>query len=204
MQNKIVTIDLLRHGETETQQKFIGSTDVALSEQGFLQMQQALLNSPLYTGLFSSPLRRCAIFAEDYAVDKGLTVSLETQLKEYHFGDWEDCLTKDIWQQQPQAFSQFWDDPQLYPPPQAEDLLVFKRRIDAVLMSCIEQAKNDHLLLVTHGGVIRCYLALLLDMPLSKMSCLQIDYASLSRVVIYVENGKITPSISFVNQRVSL
>jgi len=204
MKNNTTTIDLLRHGETLTANRMTGSTDVLLSEQGYAQMQQALKKSDIYSVIISSPLQRCAGFARDYAADKNTSLKIEHAFKEYHFGDWENQLTETIWQQHPQALKNFWENPAHCPPPNAENLLSFQQRIEQAFDRIIQQAENEHLLLITHGGVIRCLLGSLLAMPLSKISCLQIDHASLSRIVIYVEDGKITPSISFVNQRVSL
>ena len=37
---------------------------------------------------------------------------------------------------------------------------------------------------VSHGGTIRMMLALLLELPLSKMSCFEVDYASLTWIEI--------------------
>ena len=204
MKNNTITIDLLRHGETLAAKRMIGSTDVPLSDQGYTQMQKAVCSQPQYSRIISSPLQRCATFARDYAEDKNISLEIEDALKEYHFGDWENHLTETIWQQQPQALEKFWADPENCPPPNAENLLSFQRRIEGAFKQIIQQAESEHLLLITHGGVIRCLLGALLAMPLTKMTCLKISHASLSRIVIYVEDGKITPSISFVNQRVSL
>ncbi len=200
MKNKILTIDFLRHGETLAKNKMIGSTDVILSNLGHEQMHRALAKQGSYTHVVTSPLQRCLTFSQSYAAIKNIPLSIEKDLREYHFGVWENQLSTRLWEQDEQAVINFWQDPQQYPPPQAEDIGVFKQRVENVFMSWVEKSNDEHILFITHGGVIRCLLASLLEIPFAKMSCLQIDHASLSRIVIYTDNGKITPSIKFVNQ----
>ena len=66
-------IDLLRHGETELSHTLRGSTDDALTDSGWQQMQQTVdqflkNNSPNpWDIVFSSPLQRCALFADEIA-----------------------------------------------------------------------------------------------------------------------------------------
>ena len=74
----MLKIDLLRHGETTLSHTLRGSTDDDLTELGWSQMQQTIDQS-LQTSLqqqaaweviFSSPLKRCRLFAETVAVQQ--------------------------------------------------------------------------------------------------------------------------------------
>ena len=55
-------VDLLRHGEVEGGERYRGSTDDALSARGWEQMRAAVGDACAWTGIVSSPLKRCAEF----------------------------------------------------------------------------------------------------------------------------------------------
>ena len=201
-ESMIITLDLLRHGETLAAGKFIGHTDTALSEQGYRQMGLALQNSSPYGQIISSPLQRCAGFAQDYGLQQGVDVTLKPELREYFFGDWEDCSTEEIWQYSPEALARFWENPVDHPPPNGETLAAFQQRVEQCLLKIIHNSPAGQILILSHGGVIRLILAHFLAMPLSSLFRLQIDYARLSRIVIHQKDGNISASVSFINQRV--
>ena len=87
MMPNVLTIDLLRHGETTAGSCFLGSTDVTLSEQGWLQVQSAI-DDQVYQYVISSPLKRCVEFAKLFATNNDLPLTVEKDLREIHFGDW--------------------------------------------------------------------------------------------------------------------
>jgi len=58
-------IDLLRHGEPVGGRRYRGQTDDPLSEKGWQQMRAAVLDVQGWDVIYSSPLRRCAEFAQE-------------------------------------------------------------------------------------------------------------------------------------------
>ena len=67
--SSVTTIDLLRHGQTVADDILRGRIDVALSDNGYQQMQSSIAphcdeHFP-WQHVISSPLKRCAAFAED-------------------------------------------------------------------------------------------------------------------------------------------
>src|SRR5690606_221668 len=82
-------LDMLRHGETERGGGLRGSLDDRLTEQGWAQMREAVAQAGPWDALVSSPLRRCAQFADELGARLGLPVQLEAGVRELHFGDWE-------------------------------------------------------------------------------------------------------------------
>ena len=58
-------LDLLRHGETELGGGLRGSIDDALTDTGWAQMRAAVVGQGPWDRLVSSPLQRCARFAEE-------------------------------------------------------------------------------------------------------------------------------------------
>ena len=59
-------LDLLRHGETELGGGFRGSLDDALTDTGWAQMRAAVVEAGPWSHVVSSPLQRCARFAENW------------------------------------------------------------------------------------------------------------------------------------------
>ncbi len=82
-------LDLLRHGETELGGGLRGSLDDALTANGWRQMRDAVVGQGPWDRLISSPLQRCALFAQELGAKLDVPVTLETDLQELHFGAWE-------------------------------------------------------------------------------------------------------------------
>ena len=82
-------LDLLRHGETELGGGLRGSLDDALTENGWVQMRAAVVEGGPWDRIVSSPLQRCARFAAELGEQLKLSVHLDQDLQELHFGAWE-------------------------------------------------------------------------------------------------------------------
>lgn len=152
-------IDLLRHGATQLGHTLRGSTDDALTEQGWQQMQQTVAQaSTAWQIIFTSPLQRCQRFAEDLAQQLDISCHIIPTLQEMHFGSWEGQTTQHLYEKYPEDLAKFWQTPTQFTPPQAESLQAFAARIKQSLciMQQVMQSKNlQHALVVTHGGVIK-------------------------------------------------
>jgi alpha-ribazole phosphatase len=185
----VTTIDLLRHGEPVGGLRFRGHTDDPLSERGWQQMR-ASLRTPADTPapwsvLICSPLRRCADFARQYGRQLGLSVQSEPRLQEIHFGQWEGLSIEAIEAGDAQALHRFWHDPLANTPPGGEALADFRTRVLAAWQALLQQHRGEHLLVVSHGGVMRVLLQPILAMPVEALLRIQVDYACLSRIVVH-------------------
>lgn len=177
-------IDLLRHGETTAGARYIGSTDVPLTTIGRWQMAQALVDAGPWDCIVSSPLRRCADFARDYAADTGVALVLDAAWQEIHFGAWENCSADELLQNDPQGLHSFWADPLLHTPPRAEALRDFQHRILSAWQACSARHAGQRVLLVTHGGVMRVLRCHLEQRPLSELLNFSVPLGALHRVDI--------------------
>lgn len=148
-------LDLLRHGETERGGGFRGRLDDALTATGWQQMRAGLGAAQPWDALVSSPLRRCGAFAEDLAARSGLPLYWEADLRELDFGEWEGLSAATLMARDSAALARFWDDPYAFHPPGGEALAAFEARIDAALQRLYAAHAGRHLLLLTHGGVMR-------------------------------------------------
>lgn len=153
-----VVIDLLRHGETG-RSGFRGNLDDPLAPAGWEQMQRATHEAKTrWQVVVSSPLARCADFAHAFAAERGLPLEWDARLAELHFGDWEGQDAEILHREQPQALGRFWTDPWSYTPPGGESLTAFETRVRAAWVDISKRHTSRHVLVVTHGGVIRLLL----------------------------------------------
>jgi broad specificity phosphatase PhoE len=177
-------IDLLRHGETLAGSVYLGRSDALLNEQGYRQMEKALLDAPRYHAVLSSPLARCAAFAQDYAQRHDLPLHYESRFQEMDFGAWDGRSAAEIATTDAVALENFWRDPVACTPPQAEPLLSFQARVLAAWNELPARYPGQHVLLVTHGGVIRIILCYLQQRPLAELLNLSVPHAALQQIVV--------------------
>jgi len=189
-------IDLLRHGSVSGGDCFRGWQDDPLDAQGWRQMWQAVgddcTTPPRWQRIISSPLQRCAGFAQTLAERCQLRCDTDPRWRELSFGDWEGRTAADIHASEPQALQAFWDDPVANPPPAGESLATLQQRSAAAwddMLADINSANSDpaadgsRWLLVTHAGVIRSLLCRLLEMPTSAQFRFEVPHAALITVI---------------------
>jgi alpha-ribazole phosphatase len=171
-------VHLLRHGETEGGGRYWGGTDVALSSRGWLQMKTAVAGRS-WDLIVSSPLRRCAAFAEALAQERRVPCRLEADLREMCFGTWEGYSTAELMQRDAERLRLFWSDPSVHTPPGAERLAELHARVMAVWQGLTTASDYGRLLIVTHGGPIRVLRALQSRTPLSALLSIDVPHATL-------------------------
>lgn len=175
-------IDLLRHGETEQAGALRGSLDDALTATGWQQLRAAVKAQEPWQHIVSSPLQRCARFAEELAAARDLPLAFEPALQELHFGAWEGCSTAQLMQTSAEQLGLFWANPYAFTPPEAEPLQDFERRVLAALTGLRAKHLGQHLLLVTHGGVMRLLLARARGLPAEHLLQVNVGYAQRARL----------------------
>lgn len=192
---KKITVDFLRHGEPQGGDVLRGRVDHPLSDLGWLQMQQAAAlsstrklsqSTPRWTHLFSSPLQRCRVFAEHLAEATELELQVREQWQEIDYGDWDGMLLSHWREKAGPQFKEFRKDVSKLQPPNGEAFLDFKDRVLIAWSELAELPDGSHVLVVTHGGVLRVVLPTVLGMPLNRSYPLHIPFASFSRIALSV------------------
>lgn len=125
--------------------------------------------------IYCSPLIRCKKLAEYLQLGE---IQFEERLKEFHFGDWE--LKR--WKQINKRKYEFWvNDFVNRKTPNGES---FKEMHDRVMefFNEVLLKKDQNIIMVCHGGVIRAILANILHMPLKYMFRMNVDFGSVSKV----------------------
>lgn len=168
-------MDLLRHGESELSRTLRGSLDDALTELGWVQMQESIAaelsrSSAVSTqdqmlqvhcpwqAIWTSPLQRCQRFAQTLAAQFSIPLYSHPSLQEMHFGDWEGVSTQVLYEQFPEQLAQFWQHPTDFTPPNAEPMQAFLQRVTQAFCEIGKQMQEQQIkqiLLITHGGVIK-------------------------------------------------
>lgn len=175
-------IDLLRHGEPEGGRRYRGQTDDPLAERGWEQMRRALEGERPWRTVVTSPLARCADFAEALAGELGLEATREERFMEVGYGEWAGLSPGELRERDPEGFAAFRADPWSNRPRGAEPMEAFTERVlDAFAEHAAAAAFP--LLVVAHAGVIRTVVADALGMPLANLYRLQIPYAGRVRLL---------------------
>ncbi|UBM26474.1 alpha-ribazole phosphatase family protein [Pseudomonas sp. p1(2021b)] len=177
-------IDLLRHGETEQGGGLRGSLDDDLTERGWAQMHAAVAQAGPWDALVSSPLRRCARFAEQLGDRLALPVQCEAGVRELHFGDWEGRSAAQIMQDQADALGRFWADPYAFTPPNGEPVGDFAERVLTTMERLGRQHAGKRVLLITHGGVMRLLLAQARGLPHEQLLQVEVGHGALVRLAL--------------------
>lgn len=184
MQREVTVIDLIRHGEPVGGVLIRGHRDDPLSETGWKQMWTAVEGVRPWQHIVASPLLRCANFARELGLEQNIPITLETRLVEIGFGEWEGIDPARLYRHCPEAINNFWTDPATNPPPGGEPFTRFQARVSQALDRIISDYAGTHILVVSHGGVIRMIIAQVLGMPSSNIFRMEVPYAAVSRIVV--------------------
>ncbi|RON06616.1 histidine phosphatase family protein [Pseudomonas brassicacearum] len=172
-------LDLLRHGETELGGGLRGSLDDALTAKGWEQMRAAVIDQGPWDRLVSSPLQRCARFAEELAERLGLPVELDKNLQELHFGVWEGQSAAALMETDAEALGLFWADPYGFTPPGGEPVIAFSERVLAAVERLNQAYAGERVLLISHGGVMRLLLAQARGLPREQLLNVEVGHGAL-------------------------
>ena len=167
MNTAATLITVLRHGELEGPANVLrGSSDTPLSGTGWQQMRAACAAlDPPVTAIATSPLIRCRTFAQAFAAQQALPITVHDDLREIDFGAWENLLPDEARTSTPELFAQFQTSPEGTSPPDGEPFDAFKLRVLTAFDTCLTQTRGGHLLMVTHAGVMRVLLADKMNLP---------------------------------------
>ncbi len=174
-------IDVIRHGEPVGGRRYRGyGIDDALTENGWAQMRAAVPETPQWQHVVTSPLKRCLDFSEELANDLQITFSIDDNMKEIGFGDWEGKTPEEILAKDSEALNHFYNDPVRNRPNGAEPLDTFSTRVWHAYQSILEDHRGKHVLVVAHAGVARAITANILKMSLDDVySRLRIEYGAI-------------------------
>jgi probable phosphoglycerate mutase len=185
-------IILVRHGETDSskERRFAGATDVPLT--GYGREQAAALARRLRAvridALHVSPLLRCRQTAEPITEVTGRKATVVEDLRECHFGDWENLTLTEVmerWQDE----LRLWAGDESVAPPGGECWADLGKRVGTWWEDVNAQYEGRTVLAVTHGGPILSLARLVTQAPRETMDAFLVETASLS--LIQVAGGRV-------------
>lgn len=181
----------LRHGDTGLPGRYIGSTNAPLTEKGREQVRKTgrVLREKGVTTILCSPLLRCRQTLEELNLPG--TCHFNELLQEIDFGRWEGQNFAEIVQSDKELVDAWVADPNSFTFPAGDSLRSFTRRI-ATFKSELESMVDNNLLVVSHGGVIRHLLCLLLGLHAEKYLVFDVQPGCFCSVRLYPEGGVLT------------
>lgn len=150
---------LIRHGETawNRELRFQGHADVPLNDIGHEQARRLglrLAGETVVQHIISSDLMRAQQTAAPAASQLSLPVVTSAGLREQFFGVVEGMRSDEIQSLHPRAWEEWLEFREDHAMPEGETAREFHTRIIAALGSIAAAHKGQHLIVVTHGGVL--------------------------------------------------
>lgn len=214
---KPTRVFMVRHGATvlTAEDRFAGSTDVALSDTGREQMKRLArrLGNERVAAIYASPMTRtleCArILADSYA----LPVEACDGLREISHGHWEQMTRREVEQRFPAEAAAWEEDPYTFAPDRGESGLAVTARALPVLLKLVRGHPGESIVVVSHKATIRLLLSSLLgfdprryrdnlDLKPASLSIVDFKDSTRARLMLfndtshYEESGNAIPEIA--------
>jgi broad specificity phosphatase PhoE len=162
-------IVLLRHGNTvgNSHERFHGSSDVALSDEGREQVRAAgkALATEVFDIVVASPQRRA--WQSAALLSAGNRVLLIPEFREVDFGRWEGLTAEEIEARDPVLYRAWREKAPDFEFPGGERRAAFHERV-ARGFAALVRTGAENAFVVTHRGVIRALAQQLVGEPLPK------------------------------------
>ncbi len=157
---------LIRHGATQlsTEDRFSGSENVFLSEEGLAQAERLALRlaDDDIAAIYTSPLDRTRQTAEAIAKPHGLSLLPQDGLREISHGHWEGLSRKEVESQFPDEYTAWESDPFTFAPAGGESGISVLARALPVIREIVVNHKDKNIVVVSHKATIRLILSSLL------------------------------------------
>lgn len=177
----------LRHAEVEEayHRVFGGRIDMAISPLGHRQAEalaEYVARKFRPDAIYASPMQRVRLTLQPLLARIPLQPIVDEGLREVDFGAWTGLRWHQISERYGVTAYDWLDALERGTMPEAEPEELFRRRVETVLRRVRAEQPGRTSIVACHGGVIRMALSVLLDLPLHKMTHLEVDYASLTWV----------------------
>lgn len=187
----------IRHGRPEHIVDAQGAADPPLAEVGKQQAEHVgeWLMEASIDALYSSPMQRALQTAAPFAALSGMTPVIRDHLREFDHEGSTYVPTEVLKAADPEAYreriaSGFIDED--------FDQVQFKADVVAAVDQIVSDHRGQRVAVVCHGGVINAYLGHCLGFPDDDYMKFDVDYSSVSRVMV---SSKFQRSIASINER---
>lgn len=178
---------LIRHGETDSNKghRFQGRLDMPLNNKGLEQARKLarFMENVHLDAIYSSTMLRATMTAAELAVSKNLPFYTTDLLQEVSFGEWEGKEFSEISRRWPKEMEAFLTKPGHWYPPNGETFNNVEERCKrAFELIFSEQGHDKNIVIISHGGIIRVQLCMVLGMELDNLWRLAVHNVSVSTI----------------------
>lgn len=152
-------LTIVRHGRTQANRdgRLLGRLDVDLDDLGRAQAAALAAHVGPVDRVVSSPLRRTTQTAEAW----NAPVEVDERWIEMDYGELDGCPQGDV---PPETWAQ-WRSDLDFRPPGGESIRRLGRRVRAACDDLVEEARDRHVVVVTHVSPIKAAVAWALQVP---------------------------------------
>ncbi|QZT37982.1 alpha-ribazole phosphatase family protein [Halosquirtibacter xylanolyticus] len=190
-------ITLVRHTPPEVKEGVCyGQTDLHVDDtfKNHLDAIQEVITLDDDTVCFTSPLVRCKLLCKALAGGER-AIEEDKRLMELNFGSWENKKWSSLPVDQMQEWGKDYLNSRVHG---GESMIDLNDRVKAFWTDLIEsnysedEDEEKNILIVTHAGVIRSILHILLEMPLKKAFSILVNYGGVVQIeMLDKENAQI-------------
>jgi broad specificity phosphatase PhoE len=179
---------LIRHAEIEElyQGLFGGRIDMELSPRGHEQaaaLAKWLYQKPL-AAIYASPMKRVQQTLAPLLVNGAPKPVILSDLRELDFGDWTGLAWEEVQTKFGVSPFSWLEQLECDGIANAESAETLQDRVEPCLRQILAAHSGQQVAVFCHGGIIRVLLGILLHWPLSRMGAFEIEYASLTQVLV--------------------
>lgn len=187
MEGPTTRLILIRHAEVEASYHriFGGSRiDMRLSHKGHAQadgLAKYLRNHP-FEACYCSPMIRAQHTALPLLAGRDVSLVTLPSLREVDFGAWTGYGWAAVHERFGVSAFDWLTELEHGRIPDGDSVSSLRERVEPCLRRIILNCAGKSAAVVCHGGIVRMILSLLTNMPLSKFSSFEVDYASVTVV----------------------
>jgi broad specificity phosphatase PhoE len=186
---------LIRHAEVEARYQgvFGGRIDMELSPRGHQQaaaLAKYLRLTPL-SAIYASPMKRVQQTLAPLLVNGVSRPVIMPDLREADFGDWTGLAWDEVHAKFGISAFTWLEQLECDGIANAESAETLQERVEPCLRQILADHCGQQVAIACHGGIIRVLLGILLQWPLSRMGAFEIEYASLTRVLVQPDKAEL-------------
>jgi len=135
--------------------------------------------------IYASPMKRVQQTLAPFLNNGAPAQTIMPALREIHFGDWTGLNWEVVCEQFNLDPHEWLDHIERGITPNGENGPQFRARVEPCLREIIKRHPGETVGIFCHGGVVRMILSILLELPLPKTNAFEVEYASITQVMLH-------------------